>query len=36
MRKINVLICDDQPEIVQEMNELLLRYEEQYGRAMRI
>ena len=36
MRKINVLICDDKPEIVQEMNELLLRYEEQYGRAMRI
>ena len=36
MRKINVLICDDQPEIVRETEELLLRYEEQYGRAMRI
>ena len=36
MRKINVLICDDQPEIVRETEELLLRYEEQNGRAMRI
>ena len=36
MRKINVLICDDQPEIVRETEDLLLLYEEQYGRAMRI
>lgn len=36
MRKINVLICDDQPEVVQEMKALLLRYEEQFGRAMRL
>lgn len=36
MRKINVLVCDDQPEIVEQMKTLLLRYEDEYGRAMRI
>lgn len=36
MRKINVLVCDDQPEIVEQMKNLLLRYEDEYGRAMRI
>lgn len=36
MRKISVLVCDDQPEIVEQMKTLLLRYEDEYGRAMRI
>ena len=36
MRKINVLVCDDQPEIVQQMKDLLLRYEDEFGRAMRV
>ena len=34
MRKVNVLVCDDQPEVVEQTKELLLRYEDQFGHAM--